>query len=172
MEDLARGVTVNAIIAALTAVTVLVAVPLPGRLLASSTASSPVDHRAAFPGIGVLVVVSAVLLLLIIVVGAGIMFFDLSGRREEEAEWLQARIARRLERDAGADAASILPVVCVAGSTHAPLVVEVHGRVPSDAAHRAVLESIADEIERSRPGLRVERVEVNDRLHEAQTLAA
>ena len=45
---------------------------------------------------GLLVVLGFFLLLAVLVVGAGVMFFDLAGRREEDAEWLQATINNEL----------------------------------------------------------------------------
>jgi hypothetical protein len=49
--------------------------------------------------IGLFVVVGFFLLLTVLVVGAGVMFLDLSGRCEEDAEWLQATVNDELRRD-------------------------------------------------------------------------
>jgi hypothetical protein len=64
---------------------------------------------------GLLVVLGFFLLLMVLVVGAGVMFFDLTGRREDDAEWLQAAISDELRRDASS---SSLPVLAVA---HTPV---------------------------------------------------
>ena len=42
---------------------------------------------------GLPVVIGFLLLLIVLVIGAGVMLFDLTGRREDDAEWLQARSA-------------------------------------------------------------------------------
>jgi hypothetical protein len=122
-------------------------------------------------GAGFLVAAAGMFLLLVIVAGAAIMFFDGRGRREDEAVWLQTRIARRLERETALDGTAVVPVVQAAPRKDAPVVVALHGQVPTEAAHRAVLEAIADEIDRSRPALHVEDVHVQDRLRQVPTAA-
>jgi hypothetical protein len=64
---------------------------------------------------GLFVAVGFVLLLMVLVAGAGVMFFDLTGRHEEDAEWLQATISDELRRDAGSSSHPVLAVV------HAPV---------------------------------------------------
>jgi hypothetical protein len=124
-----------------------------------------------FVGPGFLVAACGIFLLLVIVAGAAIMFLDGRGRREDEAAWLQTRIARRLERDTSADGTAVVPVVQPAKAKDDPVVVALHGHVPTEAARRAVLEAIADEIDRSRPGLHVEEIHVDDRLRQVPTAA-
>jgi hypothetical protein len=110
------------------------------------------------------VVVTAVLLLLVIAVGAGIAVFDRRDRRDEEAVWLQTRVARRLQRDAHLSVLSIRPVVRFSDSRQAPVVVTLQGQVPNDAVRRTVLDAAAEEIARSRPGL---HFELQDELQKA-----
>lgn len=87
------------------------------------------------------------------------MLFDLSGRREEEAEWLQAKIVDRLRRDPALSTARVLPVVHVPPSTQATMTIELSGEVPSEDAEDAVLDVVHETARKLRRD-----VEVDDRL--------
>ena len=101
-----------------------------------------------------------VVLLVVIGVGAVVALLDLGGRREEQEQWLRTRVTRRLERDRRFDTTAVVPVVHV-GPDRSPVVIEVHGEVPSHGVRRGLLDAVADEVERSRPG---RDVTVDDRL--------
>jgi hypothetical protein len=76
---------------------------------------------------GLLVVLGFFLLLIVLVIGAGVMFFDLGGRREEDAEWLQATITEELRRDASLSSLPVLPVVRAPLTTGRTMAVELEG---------------------------------------------
>lgn len=97
---------------------------------------------AGQPGmLAMLVVLVFFLLLLVMVVGAGVALFDVSGRREEEAEWLQAKILEGLTRDPALRQLRLVPVVQVSASRRSPVMVELHGEVPTEE-HRAEAEAV------------------------------
>jgi hypothetical protein len=115
---------------------------------------------------GLIVVLSFFAMLVLLVVGAGIMFFDLAGRREEDAAWLQQKIGNELGRDRALAGLPVRPVV------HAPVggdhrvTVELSGEVPSDAARSAVVDIVED------TALRLRRdVEIDDRLGVSRRVA-
>jgi hypothetical protein len=74
-----------------------------------------------------LVAGGSVILVVALVVGVGIKLFDLSGRREDEAERLQDRMTERLRRAVGE-----VPLTVVAhasASAREPVVIEIAGPV-------------------------------------------
>jgi hypothetical protein len=109
--------------------------------------------------VGVLVVSGFVLLLLLFVIGAGVVLFDLAGRREEDAAWLQMKIVTELRRDPVLTGLRILPVVHVRTGERAPVGVELSGAVPSEATRDAVCD-LVQEIARKRG----RGIEIDDRL--------
>ena len=109
--------------------------------------------------IGLFVVVGFFLLLLVLVVGTGIMFFDLAGRREEDAEWFQAMVNNELRRDASLSSLPVLPVVHAPVGTGVTMTVELDGPVPSEAARDAVVHVIQDTARKLR-----REIDVDDRL--------
>jgi hypothetical protein len=106
-----------------------------------------------------LVTVAVIAAVLLLVVGVGIEFFDLSGRREERAEWIQNRMTERL-RDALGDAP--LTVVGYAPpSSRSALVIELGGMVPTEAVRDTVLRVARREASRLGRDIRVaDRLEV------------
>jgi hypothetical protein len=77
-----------------------------------------------------------VILVVALVVGVGIKLFDLSGRREDEAERLQDRMTERLRRAVGE-----VPLTVVAhasASAREPVVIEIAGPVATMEARERV----------------------------------
>ena len=109
--------------------------------------------------IGLFVVVGFFLLLIVLVVGAGVMFFDLAGRREEDAAWLQAMVNTELRRDAILSSLPVLPVVRPPVGTGVAMTVELDGPVPSEAARDAVVHVVQDTARKLR-----REIEIDDRL--------
>ena len=93
----------------------------------------------AFERTALIVVIGFFLLLVTFLIGAGVLLFDPSSRRQEDAAWLQMRIADRLRRDPVLRTRRILPTVQVPATKHASVIVEVSGAVPSEADRDAVL---------------------------------
>lgn len=109
--------------------------------------------------IGLFVAVGFVLLLMVLVAGAGVMFFDLTGRREEDAEWLQATISDELRRDASSSSHPVLAVVHAPVGAGVAVTVQLEGEVPSEAARRAVVQIVRG------TGRKLRReIEIDDRL--------
>ncbi len=108
---------------------------------------------------GLLVVLGFFLLLVVLVVGAGVMFFDLAGRREEDAEWLQATINNELRRDPGLSRFPVLPVVHPPVGAGVAMTVELEGEVPSEAARGAVVHIVQGTARKLR-----REIEIDDRL--------
>jgi hypothetical protein len=73
------------------------------------------------------------LLLLVLVVGIGITRFDVSGRCEEQAEWLESKVQDRFARD---------PDCSCPATSDAPVRVQVTGSVPSDELREAALKTV------------------------------
>jgi len=109
--------------------------------------------------IGLLVVLGFFLLLMVLVAGAGVMFFDLTGRREEDAEWLQATISDELRRDASSSSLPVLAVVHALVGAGVAVTVQLEGEVPSEAARRAVVQIVQGTARKLR-----REVEIDDRL--------
>jgi hypothetical protein len=86
-----------------------------------------------------LITLSFFVLLVLLLVGVGIMFFDLTGRREDDAAWLQHKISNELRRDL---TVRVRPVVHAPLGMSSTVTVELSGEVPSDAARSAVLDSV------------------------------
>jgi len=118
--------------------------------------------------IGLFVAVGFVLLLMVLVAGAGVMFFDLTGSREEDAEWLQATISDELRRDAGSSSHPVLAVVHAPVGGGVAVTVQLKGEVPSEAARRAVVQIVRG------TGRKLRReIEIDDRLSiDRQAVAA
>jgi hypothetical protein len=111
-------------------------------------------RKATLVGVAVMVVV---LLLFALV---GVKFFDLSGRREERAERVQNRIAERL-RGTLSEVPFTVVAAYVSVSPRSPLVVEITGRVPSEAVRARALELARHEASRLGRDVRVaDRLEV------------
>jgi hypothetical protein len=108
---------------------------------------------------GLLVVVLFFLLLVVLVIGAGVMFFDLAGRREEDTAWLQTTIVDGIRRDPSLSDLSIRPVVHAPVGTNATARVELSGAVPSEATRGAVIEIVEHTARKVR-----RQVEIDDRL--------
>jgi hypothetical protein len=100
-----------------------------------------------------------VILVVALVVGVGIKLFDLSGRREDEAERLQDRMTERLRRAVGE-----VPLTVVAhasASAREPVVIEIAGPVPTMEARERVLRQARFEAARLGRDVRVaDRLEV------------
>lgn len=111
------------------------------------------------PAMAITVLVGLLALLVVLVVGIGIALFDLSGYREQRAEWLQMKIMDRLARDPRLGTLGLLPVVDVPVSKESPLRVEIHGQVPSDEIRDVALGAVGDAVSRLHAG-----VEIEDRL--------
>jgi hypothetical protein len=88
-----------------------------------------------------LITLSFFALLVLLLVGVGIMFFDLTGRREDDAAWLQHKISNELRRDRGLTV-RVRPVVQAPVGMSSTVTVELSGEVPSDAARSAVLDIV------------------------------
>ena len=118
--------------------------------------------------IGLFVAVGFVLLLMVLVAGAGVMFFDLTGSREEDAEWLQATISDELRRDAGSSSHPVLAVVHAPVGGGVAVTVQLKGEVPSEAARRTVVQIVRG------TGRKLRReIEIDDRLSiDRQAVAA
>jgi hypothetical protein len=110
--------------------------------IVTAGASSPADIAR----LGVLIMVTLVLLLVMIAAGAAIKVFDLSGRRDDEAEWLQARARRALSRDPRTSGLTLTPTVHVPVSRRAPVIVELRGTVETDAHRVAAVAAVTGEI--------------------------
>jgi len=108
---------------------------------------------------GLLVVLGFFLLLVVLVIGAGVMFFDLAGRREEDAEWLQMKIIDGLRRNPALTSLKILPAVYVPFGRRTIVTVELSGDVPSEAARSAVLDIVQETARKRR-----REIEIDDRL--------
>jgi hypothetical protein len=108
---------------------------------------------------GLFVVLGFFVLLILLVIGAGVMFFDLAGRREEDAEWLQATINTELRRDRSLSSLPVLPVVHAPVGTGVAMTVELEGEVPSEAARGAVVHIVQGTARKLR-----REVEIDDRL--------
>jgi hypothetical protein len=87
------------------------------------------------------------------------MFFDLAGRREEDAAWLQMKIGDELLRDPGLAELQIRPVVHAPVGTGVSVTVELSGEVPSDAARSAVVDIVKDAAVKLR-----REIDIDDRL--------
>ena len=105
---------------------------------------------------GLIVVIVFVSLVAILSIGAGVWLFDLPGRREEEAQWLQAKILDRLRAHSALRAFRILPVAHVPPSNTGPVTLEITGAVPSTAAHDEVLDLVRDTVGRLRREIEIE----------------
>jgi hypothetical protein len=108
---------------------------------------------------GLLVVLGFFFLLVILVIGVGVMFFDLAGRREEDAEWLQMKIIDAIRQYPVLADLHILPVVYVPMGKHATVKVELSGEVPSEAARGAVLVIVQETARKLR-----REIEIDERL--------
>jgi Ca2+/Na+ antiporter len=84
-----------------------------------------------------LVTIAVVFVVLLVVVAVGIKLFDLTGRREERAERVQNRIAEQLRAALGD--VPITVVAYASPAARAPLVIELTGSVPTEAARDAIL---------------------------------
>jgi hypothetical protein len=129
--------------------------------------SSPLTAADLVQYTGLLVVLGFFLLLVILVIGVGVMFFDLAGRREEDAEWLQMKIFDALRRNPVLANLRILPVVYVPIGKRATVKVELSGEVPSEAARSAVLAIVQEMARKLRRG-----IEIDDRLAISRQAAA
>ena len=100
-----------------------------------------------------------VILVVALVVGVGIKLFDLSGRREDEAERLQDRMTERLRRAVGE-----VPLTVVAhasASAREAVVIEIAGPVTTVEARERVLRQARFEAARLGRDVRVaDRLEV------------
>lgn len=152
---IALGVTVG-----LAGVRLLTAMGSPSGMVAVAAGEVPSDKIAAL-----VLVVGLLLLLLIVVVGIGIKVFDLGGRREEEAEWLQMMIAEALRREVGY--LPVVPVVRVPSSQRFPVIVELAGRVPTPELRDLVRQIVEEEVSRRRP-----HHQIDDRLEVVDGIAA
>jgi hypothetical protein len=85
--------------------------------------------------------------------------FDLAGRGEEDAEWLQATINTELRRDPSLSSRPVLPVVHAPVGTGVAMTVELEGEVPSEAARGAVVHIVQGTARKLR-----REVEIDDRL--------
>ena len=81
-------------------------------------------------------------LLVVLVVGIGIVFFDLTGYREQRAEWFQMKILEQFSHDTRLASLGLLPVVQVPPTGHPGFRVEVSGRVPSADVGDVGLEAV------------------------------
>jgi hypothetical protein len=112
-----------------------------------------------YPMMVLLVAGGIVILVAVLVVGVGIKLFDLSGRREDEAERLQDRMTERLRSAVGE-----VPLTVVAkasGSSREPVVIEIAGPVATVEARERVLRQARFEAARLGRAVRVaDRLEV------------
>ncbi len=108
---------------------------------------------------GLFVVLGFFVLLILLVIGVGVMFFDLAGRREEDAAWLQMKIGDQLHRDRSLAELQIRPVVHVPVGAGGTVRVELSGEVPSDAARSAVVDIVKDAAVKLR-----REIDIDDRL--------
>jgi hypothetical protein len=118
----------------------------------SATADS-VERMGLFVALGFFV------LLILLVIGVGVVFFDLAGRREEDAAWLQMKIGDQLHRDRSLARLPIRPVVHAPVGTGVTVRVELSGEVPSDAARSAVVDIVKDAAVKLR-----REIDIDDRL--------
>src|SRR5262245_47068553 len=103
-----------------------------------------------------------VILFVVLVVGVGLAFFDLGGRREEEAERLELMIGRALSREVGR--LPVVPVARVPRSARSPVVIlEITGTVPTSELRDIILDIVERELCRLRPHYRIDnRLAVNE----------
>jgi len=106
-----------------------------------------------------LVAGAIVILIVALVVGMGIKLFDLSGRREDEAERLQDRMTERLRRAIGE--VPLMVVAHASTSAREPVVIEIAGPVATMEARERVLRQARFEAARLGRDVRVaDRLEV------------
>jgi hypothetical protein len=108
---------------------------------------------------GLFVVLGFFVLLILLVIGVGVMFFDLAGRREEDAAWLQMKIGHELLRDRRLAKLQIRPVVHAPVGTGVTVRVELTGEVPSHAARSAAVDIVKDAAVKLR-----REIDIDDRL--------
>jgi hypothetical protein len=92
-----------------------------------------------------MIVLLSVLLILLAVLVVGGTFFDLAARREEDAEWIEERVAGAVRNALGT-----VPIVVLAdfpGTRRSPVVIELSGSVPTremrEAVHGVVTQEMA-----------------------------
>lgn len=131
------------------------------RLLLAPDSSIPIGPGASLlselPPVKVTALALAmglVALLLILIVGVGLAFFDLRGRREEEAERLELLIINALRRKVGD--LPVVPIAYVSRSGSSPAILEITGAVPISELRNVVLDVVEAELRRLRPYYRID----------------
>jgi hypothetical protein len=115
----------------------------PVALISFAEAGNGRSGPVAAMAVSVLLVILVILLAILLVGGT---LFDLAARREEEAEWLEERVA-----DAVRAALGTVPIVVLAdfpGSRRSPVVIELSGTVPNPELREAARGIVAQEMAR------------------------
>ncbi len=113
----------------------------PGALVSVAEAGNGRSGPVAATAVSVLLVILLILLAILLVGGT---VFDLAARREEEAEWLEERVA-----DAVRAVLGTVPIVVLAdfpGTRRSPVVIELSGTVPTAQLREAVRGVVTEEM--------------------------
>jgi hypothetical protein len=110
------------------------------------TAPSP---SAGATGAGGGVVLVGVLIALFVIIGVAVKMYDWKRKRDEEAMYLQARIADALLLDASLAALPVAATVHAPFARRSPVRIEVTGQVPAPTLREAVLNIVNAEASRS-----------------------
>jgi hypothetical protein len=120
----------------------------------AAPAPSPVTPMAPSPaagstGTGGGVVLVGVLIALFVIIGVAVKMYDWKRKRDEEAMYLQARIADALLLDPSLAALPVAATVHAPFSRRSPVRIEVTGQVPAPTLRDAVLNIVNAEASRS-----------------------
>jgi hypothetical protein len=110
------------------------------------TAPSP---SAGATGAGGGVVLVGVLIALFVIIGVAVKMYDRKRKRDEEAMYLQARIADALLLDPSLAALPVAATVHASFARRSPVRIEVTGQVPAPTLRDAVLNIVNAEASRS-----------------------
>jgi hypothetical protein len=102
------------------------------------------------------VILGLTLLALLVILVVGIRFYDRYRTREADAIGLQSRLSDALLMDRALQSASVTPTVHAPMLKQWPLIVEVHGDVPTAELRDAVLRVVKREATQLRPDVEVE----------------
>jgi hypothetical protein len=111
------------------------------------TPAAPPASGAAGSGSGVLLV--GVLIGLFIIIGVAVKLYDRKRKRDEEAMYLQARIADALLLDPSLASLPVAATVKTPFMRRSPVIIEVTGQLPSPGLREAALKIVKAEASRS-----------------------
>jgi hypothetical protein len=111
------------------------------------TPVAPPPSGAATPGSGVVLV--GVLIALFLIIGVAVKLYDWKRKRDEEAMYLQARIADALLVDSSLAALPIAATVKAPFLRRSPVTIEVTGQVPAPTLRDAAMNIVMAEASRA-----------------------